>query len=84
MTPATPARPIPSAPGPQHPGARWGLFSDLRDPRQILGNIGPNWFASIMGTGIVANAAATLPLAVSGLRTAATVVWVRPRSCSSA
>ena len=31
-------------------------------------DIGPNWFASVMGTGIVANAAAVLPLQVPGLR----------------
>ncbi len=33
-----------------------------------LGNIGPNWFASVMGTGIVATAGATLPVHVPGLR----------------
>jgi C4-dicarboxylate transporter/malic acid transport protein len=38
-------------------------------------DLGPNWYASIMGTGIVANAGATLPLAVPGLRMFATVVW---------
>lgn len=37
--------------------------------------IGPNWFAGVMGTGIVATAAASLPLPVPGLRTLATVVW---------
>ncbi|WP_053734826.1 TDT family transporter [Nocardia sp. NRRL S-836] len=37
---------------------------------------GPNLFASVMGTGIVATAAASLPLHVPGLRTAATFVWV--------
>jgi tellurite resistance protein TehA-like permease len=37
--------------------------------------IGPNWFATVMGTGIVATAAASLPLHVPGLRTLATVVW---------
>jgi tellurite resistance protein TehA-like permease len=37
--------------------------------------IGPNWFASVMGTGIVATAAASLPLHVPGLRALATVVW---------
>ncbi|MCU1681095.1 MAG: C4-dicarboxylate transporter [Amycolatopsis sp.] len=36
----------------------------------------PNWFSSVMGTGIVANAAASLPLQFPGLRTAATVVWL--------
>lgn len=37
--------------------------------------LGPNWFAAVMGTGIVANAAATLPLQFPGLRAAATAVW---------
>jgi tellurite resistance protein TehA-like permease len=37
--------------------------------------IGPNWFAGVMGTGIVATAAASLPLHVPGLRALATVVW---------
>jgi C4-dicarboxylate transporter/malic acid transport protein len=37
---------------------------------------GPNWFASVMGTGIVANAAATLPVQVAGQRVFAQVVWV--------
>lgn len=41
-----------------------------------LGFIGPNWFASVMGTGIVAVAAAGLPVAVPGLTAFATVVWV--------
>ncbi|WP_433662053.1 TDT family transporter [Nocardia sp. CA-128927] len=40
-----------------------------------LRQLGPNWFAAVMGTGIVANAAATLPLQFPGLRDAATVVW---------
>ncbi|WP_062990715.1 TDT family transporter [Nocardia anaemiae] len=56
-------------------------------PRRLLGELGqnaaspslrhfgPNWFAAVMGTGIVANAAATLPLQFPGLRAAATVVW---------
>ena len=51
------------------------FFRDLEDPRQVVSNITPNWFASVMGTGIVANAAATLPLQFPGLRPAATVVW---------
>jgi tellurite resistance protein TehA-like permease len=33
--------------------------------------LGPSWFAAIMGTGIVANAAVTLPKTFPGLRTAA-------------
>ncbi|MQY33782.1 hypothetical protein SRB17_17470 [Streptomyces sp. RB17] len=38
--------------------------------------LGPSWFAAVMGTGIVANAAVTLPSSMPGLRTAATVVWL--------
>jgi len=43
---------------------------------EILGGIGPNWFASVMGTGIVANAGATLPVHLPGLYTFTRVVWV--------
>ena len=43
---------------------------------EVLGNIGPNWFASVMGTGIVATAGATLPVRVAGLHAFAEVVWV--------
>ncbi|CQD21359.1 C4-dicarboxylate transporter/malic acid transport protein [Mycobacterium lentiflavum] len=43
---------------------------------ELLGNIGPNWFASVMGTGIVAIGGATLPFHVVGLRAFAQVVWV--------
>lgn len=41
-----------------------------------LKNLGPNWFASVMGTGIVATAGTTLPVHVPGLRVFALVVWV--------
>jgi C4-dicarboxylate transporter/malic acid transport protein len=54
--------------------------SDNPSPSQtrveVLGNIGPNWFASVMGTGIVAIGGATLPVHVLGLRAFAEVVWV--------
>ena len=43
---------------------------------EILGGIGPNWFASVMGTGIVATAGATLPIHLPGLHTFTRVVWV--------
>lgn len=43
---------------------------------ETLGNIGPNWFASVMGTGIVANAGASLPITIPGVRGFAEVVWV--------
>lgn len=38
--------------------------------------IGPNWFASVMGTGIIANAAVGLPIIGDKLNTAATLVWL--------
>ncbi|MBF6456181.1 TDT family transporter [Nocardia cyriacigeorgica] len=41
-----------------------------------LAQVGLNWFAIVMGTGILANAAATLPLQLPGQRAAATGVWV--------
>ncbi|NUW02555.1 TDT family transporter [Streptomyces sp. CAI 127] len=40
-----------------------------------LRHIGPNWYASVMGTAIVAGAGAALPVDVPGLRAAITVVW---------
>ncbi|MDP9165613.1 MAG: TDT family transporter [Actinomycetota bacterium] len=41
-----------------------------------LQNFGPNWFSSVMGTGIVATAGATLPIHVPGLHVFSTIVWV--------
>ena len=46
-------------------------------------DLGPNWFAAVMGTGIVANAAAVLPLRLPGLRVFATVVWALAAPCWS-
>lgn len=37
--------------------------------------LGPNWFASVMGTGIIANAAASLPLFSDYLYTFAQLIW---------
>jgi C4-dicarboxylate transporter/malic acid transport protein len=53
----------------------FGLFKELERPGDVFRDIGPNWFASVMGTGIVANAAAVLPVSLPGLRVFATVVW---------
>lgn len=52
------------------------LFRELERPGLALSNITPNWFAAVMGTGIVANATATLPLQFPALRVAATIVWM--------
>lgn len=43
---------------------------------QRIRNIGPNWFTSVMGTEIVANAAVLLRVHVAGLRGFAAVVWL--------
>ena len=57
-------------------GGRFGLLRALDHPGQIFGGITPNWFAAVMGTGIVANAAASLPTQFPGLRVFGLVVWV--------
>src|ERR1700759_2466253 len=57
------------------------LLDNLDEPTEAAGppdssrEFGPNWFASVMGTGIVAGAGARLPVRVPGLRVFATVVW---------
>jgi len=65
----------PDTDGRVSPHLPW-LLSSLQSPGQVLGNLGPNWFASVMGTGIVAVAGATLPVDVPGLQAFAQVVWV--------
>lgn len=54
---------------------RFRLLAELEAPTHLFLNITPNWFAAVMGTGIVAVAAASLPEQFPGLRPAATVVW---------
>ncbi|MEU3452025.1 TDT family transporter [Micromonospora sp. NPDC006766] len=51
-------------------------LSALARPCDVFAYLGPNWFASVMGTGIVATAAAGLPVRLPGLRFAATLVWL--------
>ncbi|MEU8758290.1 TDT family transporter [Streptomyces sp. NPDC048659] len=53
------------APGAGAPGGRW---SSVR-------HLGPNWYASVMGTAIVGTAGASLPVDVPGLRTVCTAFW---------
>src|SRR5882757_11307391 len=72
-----PHRPSLSRSGPVRPRlARFGPARGRSGRASLLAHFGPNWFASVMGTGIVANAAVTLPLKVPGLRVAATAVWL--------
>ncbi|MFG2870375.1 TDT family transporter [Streptomyces sp. NPDC048338] len=56
------SRPVPRA---TTPGARSASVRHL----------GPQWYAPVMGTAIVATAGAALPVDVPGLRTACTAVW---------
>ena len=65
--PSTRQRPEPSA---HH------RFLGALDGRPALGYIGPNWYASVMGTGIVAVAGATLPAHNPLLTGFATVMWL--------
>ena len=52
------------------------LLSSPDNQDSILGNIGPNWYASVMGTGIIATAGATLPIHILGMKTFTLGVWV--------
>jgi C4-dicarboxylate transporter/malic acid transport protein len=52
------------------------LLGELEHPGDALRHLGPNWFTSIMGTGIVANAAVLLPVHVAALHSFALGVWV--------
>ncbi|MFF0465165.1 TDT family transporter [Streptomyces mexicanus] len=65
--------PLVRAPHGRRTGRRF--LGDLDRPADVFRNLGPNWYASVMGTGIVANAAAVLPLHVAGLRLFGTAVW---------
>ena len=51
------------------------VFPALGRPADALKHLGPNWFAVVMGTGIVATAGVTLPVQVAGQRAAALAVW---------
>jgi C4-dicarboxylate transporter/malic acid transport protein len=57
------------------------ILKDLERPGQVFRDLGPNWFAAIMGTGIVANAAALLPVRVPGLHTAGLAFWMLAAVC---
>ena len=45
-------------------------------PADAFMHLGPNWFAAVMGTGIIANAAVTLPVQIAGQRGFALLVWL--------
>jgi len=65
------------ADAPAHPvRRRHDLLGDLDRPGDVFARLGPNWFASVMGTGIVATVTADLPVPWPGLRGFAAAVWV--------
>jgi C4-dicarboxylate transporter/malic acid transport protein len=68
----SPAAAAPQAP---HAFARLGLLRELGSPGDAVRSFGPNWFAAVMGTGIVGGAAATLPFRSPLLTAWATGVW---------
>ncbi|ANP54026.1 C4-dicarboxylate transporter/malic acid transport protein [Streptomyces griseochromogenes] len=48
----------------------------LPAPRTVsVRHLGPNWYASVMGTSVVATAGAALPVHLGGLRAVCTAVW---------
>ncbi|MDY6808576.1 MAG: TDT family transporter [Actinomycetota bacterium] len=57
-------------------GARRRLLADLDHPRQVFEHLTPNWFAAVMGTGIVANAAMVLPVQAPLITAFATAIWL--------
>jgi C4-dicarboxylate transporter/malic acid transport protein len=59
----------------------FGFLRDLDRRGQVFENIGPNWYATIMGTGIVANAGAQLPVHVRELHPAVLGVWLLAAFC---
>lgn len=63
---------VPVAPA----GTRPRGFLTALEGRPALGHIGPNWYASVMGTGIVATAAATLPVQHPVLHGFAVAAWL--------
>ena len=52
------------------------LLPALDRPADAFRHLGPNWFAAVMGTGIIANAAITLPTQITGQRSFALTVWL--------
>ncbi|WP_084265958.1 TDT family transporter [Actinomadura macra] len=52
-----------------------GLLSELDRPAELFRHLGPNWYASVMGTAIVANGANALPVGFPGLHAFAVAVW---------
>ena len=75
---------MPTTPAVQQDGpARFGklgklpwLMSSVGGSSDLFGYLGPNWYASIMGTGVIATAGAAMPVSIPGLHEFALIVWV--------
>lgn len=52
------------------------LTSPTNEQPELNTELGPNWFASVMGTGIIANAAAGLPIIGQYLDKVGLIIWV--------
>jgi len=51
-------------------------LAELQRPADAFAHIGPNWFASAMGTGILATAVTLLPVRLPGQATFALAAWL--------
>src|SRR4051812_35962721 len=54
---------------------RGALLGELERPADAFRHLGPNWYAAVMGTSIVANGAAALPVGFPGRHAFAVAVW---------
>ncbi len=52
------------------------ILSELDHAGDVFRHLGPNWYTSVMGTGIVANAAMLLPVHAPSLHSCALGVWL--------
>lgn len=68
-------RPGPTTPGTTTP-ADAGTVRAGAHKAPSLRHLGPNWYASVMGTAIIANAGATLPYQLPGQRVVCQIFWV--------
>ncbi|MET9199817.1 TDT family transporter [Gordonia sp. NPDC003585] len=56
--------------------ARSEANSQIRSGATLLAHVTPNWFGAVMGTGIVATAAAGLPVGTAALEPFAVAMWL--------
>ncbi|MFI9074994.1 TDT family transporter [Streptomyces sioyaensis] len=60
---------------PSRAGTGGGAGTGTPAPKGSVRHLGPNWYAAVMGTAIVANAGAALPFTAAGPRLAYQAVW---------